>query len=195
MTFQCSGFLTDFDPQLGGNVPLQRAIYDTTVYILYSTKCSVVNHGKSASATLPMQQKSIHCFRACLRTPTRSAKYQVNSLCSFIRSSLEYITLVIQKKWCSLDLTWLYHAILYEYFTTRSCIYIICSTLPYCVYTWLHSTIRLVDAICETTSKPHYSTLHYTPLYYSNVKKPLYIYTIVYYSCYSILCYYALPEQ
>ena len=37
-------------------------------------------------------------LRACLRTPRRSAKYQVNSLRSFIRSSLEYITLVIKKK-------------------------------------------------------------------------------------------------
>ena len=51
---------------------------------------------------LCLRKKHLHCFRACLRKPTRTAKYQVNSLGSFIRSSLEYITLVIQKKWCSM---------------------------------------------------------------------------------------------
>ena len=57
----------------------------------------------SLHARLCLRNKNLHCFRACLRTrtPTRSAKYQVNSLRSFIRSSLEYITLDIQKKRCS----------------------------------------------------------------------------------------------
>ena len=41
--------------------------------------------------------KNPHCFRECLRTPTRTAKYCVNSLRSFIRSSLEHIRSVIQK--------------------------------------------------------------------------------------------------
>ena len=54
---------------------------------------------------LRLRNKNLHCFRASLRTPTRSANYHVNSLRSFIWSSLGYITLVIQKKrfshvWC-----------------------------------------------------------------------------------------------
>ena len=51
---------------------------------------------------LCLHNKNLHCFRACLRTPTRTVKYQVVSL--RIRSSLEYIMLVIQKKTM---LTWL----------------------------------------------------------------------------------------
>ena len=48
---------------------------------------------------LCLRNKNLHFFLVCLRTPTRSAKYQVNSLRSFLRSSLEFIiTLVIQKK-------------------------------------------------------------------------------------------------
>lgn len=46
---------------------------------------------------VPMQQ-NLHCFRACLRTPTRAAKYQVYSLRSFIRSSPGYITLIVKFK-------------------------------------------------------------------------------------------------
>ena len=49
---------------------------------------------------LCLRNKNLHCFRTCLRTPTQSAKYQVNSLRSFIKSSVEYITLVIQNR-CS----------------------------------------------------------------------------------------------
>ena len=45
-----------------------------------------------------LREKNLHCLRACLRTPTRTAKYQVNSLRSCIRSSLEYMRLVIEKK-------------------------------------------------------------------------------------------------
>ena len=40
----------------------------------------------------------IHIVSECLRTPTQTAKYQVNSLRSFIRSSLEHMRSVIQKK-------------------------------------------------------------------------------------------------
>ena len=45
-----------------------------------------------------LRNKNLHCFRACLRMPTRTVKYQVLSLRGFLRSSLEYIMLVIQKK-------------------------------------------------------------------------------------------------
>ena len=51
----------------------------------------------SAYATC-LREKNLDCLRGCLRTPTRTAKYQVNSLRSCIRSSLEYMRLVIQKK-------------------------------------------------------------------------------------------------
>ena len=47
---------------------------------------------------LCLRNKNLHCFRACLRMPTRTVKYHVVSLRGFIRSSLEYIMLVIQKK-------------------------------------------------------------------------------------------------
>ena len=54
---------------------------------------------------LCLRNKNLHCFRTCLRTPTRTVKYQVVSLRGFIRSSLEYIMLVImviqKKKRCS----------------------------------------------------------------------------------------------
>ena len=54
---------------------------------------------------LCLRNKNLHCFRACLRTPTRTVKYQVVSLRGFIRSSLEYIMLVscwsFKKKRCS----------------------------------------------------------------------------------------------
>ena len=49
--------------------------------------------------------KNPHCFRECLRTPTRTAKYCVNSLRSFIRSSLEHMRSVIQKTTMLLILT------------------------------------------------------------------------------------------
>ena len=43
--------------------------------------------------------KNLHCFTwRFLGTPTRSAIYQINSLRSFIRSCLEYMTLLIQKE-------------------------------------------------------------------------------------------------
>ena len=47
---------------------------------------------------LCLRNKNLHCFRAYLRTPTRTVKYQVVILRGFIRSSLEYIMLVIQKR-------------------------------------------------------------------------------------------------
>ena len=47
---------------------------------------------------LCLRKKNLHCFCTCLRTPTRTLKYQVVSLRGFIRSSLEYIMLVIQKE-------------------------------------------------------------------------------------------------
>ena len=53
------------------------------------------------SAILCLNNKNLHCFRTWLRTPTRAAKYQVNSLRSFITSSLAYMRLVIHKKRCS----------------------------------------------------------------------------------------------
>ena len=45
-----------------------------------------------------LREKNLDCLRGRLRTPTRTVKYQVNSLRSCIRSSLEYMRLVIQKK-------------------------------------------------------------------------------------------------
>ena len=51
---------------------------------------------------LCLRNKHLNCFRACLRTPTRTVKYQVLGLRGFIRSSLQYLMLVIQKKRCSI---------------------------------------------------------------------------------------------
>ena len=51
----------------------------------------------SAYATC-LREKNLDCLCGCLRTPTRTVKYQVNSLRSCIRSSLEYMRLVIQKE-------------------------------------------------------------------------------------------------
>ncbi len=47
---------------------------------------------------LCLRNKNLHCFRACLRTPPRTVKYQVVSLRDLKRSSLEYIRPCIQKK-------------------------------------------------------------------------------------------------
>ena len=65
-------------------------------YSFTSWKCKWT----SAYATC-LRKKNLDCLRGCLRTPTRTVKYQVNSLRSCIRSSLEYMRLVIQKKRCS----------------------------------------------------------------------------------------------
>ena len=62
-------------------------------YSFTSWKCKWT----SAYATC-LRKKNLDCLRGCLRTPTRTVKYQVNSLRSCIRSSLEYMRLVIQKK-------------------------------------------------------------------------------------------------
>ena len=62
-------------------------------YSFTSWKCKWT----SAYATC-LREKDLDCLRGCLRTPTRTVKYQVNSLRSCIRSSLEYMRLVIQKK-------------------------------------------------------------------------------------------------
>ena len=86
---------------------------------------------KSAAATPPTQQESTLLSR--VPTHTRSAKYRVNSLRSFIRSSLEYITLVIQK-----------------------------TTIISCSIKFSHSTIALGRALGEswnvacTTTKTHW---------------------------------------
>lgn len=45
----------------------------------------------------------------------------------------------------------------------------------------------------QTTSKPHYATLHYTTPCYINVCYTIYS-IIMYYSYYCILCYHAFPE-
>ena len=67
-------------------------------YIFTSWKCKWT----SAYATC-LREKNLDCLRGCLRTPTRTVKYQVNSLRSCIRSSLEYMRLVIQKECCSYE--------------------------------------------------------------------------------------------
>ena len=58
--------------------------------------------GTSAYATFPvrlcLRNKNLHCSLICLRTLSRTAKHPVNSRHSFIRTSLEYIKLVIQEK-------------------------------------------------------------------------------------------------
>ena len=62
----------------------------------------IPSHLKNANKHLPTRlayaKKNLDCLRGRLRTPTRTVKYQVNSLRSGIRSSLEYMRLVIQKK-------------------------------------------------------------------------------------------------
>ena len=70
----------------------KQASWQLTYYFI-SYKCKWT----SAYATC-LRRKKLHCLRACLRTPTRTVKYQVNSLRSCIRSSLEYMRLVIGKK-------------------------------------------------------------------------------------------------
>ena len=62
-------------------------------YFFISLKCKWT----SAYATC-LRRKILHCLCACLRMPMRTVKYQVNSLRSCIRSSLEYMRLVIGKK-------------------------------------------------------------------------------------------------
>ena len=47
---------------------------------------------------LCLRNKNLHCFRVRLHTLAWTAKYQVNTLRSFIRTSLKYMTLVIQEK-------------------------------------------------------------------------------------------------
>ena len=70
-----------------GSMPTQmppHAFAEWKGWVMY-----LVNDAKSAI-------QNLHCFRAYLRRPTRAAKYQVNSLRSFIRSSLKYVALVIK---------------------------------------------------------------------------------------------------
>ena len=56
-----------------------------------------VNDG-NLPTRLCLRNKNLRCFRVRLHTLARTAKYQVNTLRSFIGTSLKYMTLVIQEK-------------------------------------------------------------------------------------------------
>ena len=70
---------------------------------------SLINDGKSAYATLPTPTQiyiASACAYARLLTTTRAARYPANRLRSFIRSSLEYMTLVTQRKRYTHEALW-----------------------------------------------------------------------------------------